>query len=158
MDMGTKARKKIRPWHFESDEAWTRFNDQLEATPKYTLHYSILFSFLSLSLSVCLCVCVCALLLFRMFWSRNSSVWLTSSLSLSLSVCVCVCVCVCVFVSTCTRAAFQFGVKMADGRKKVLGGGGGGKQKSKGKKNVDKINQQLQKINAFNFKRPPPAK
>jgi hypothetical protein len=34
MDMGTKARKRIKPWHFESDAAWNKFNDTLEATPK----------------------------------------------------------------------------------------------------------------------------
>ncbi len=61
MDMGTKARKKIRPWHFESDEAWTRFNDQLEATPKYTLlHYIRIHNSILFSLSLSLCVCVCA--------------------------------------------------------------------------------------------------
>ena len=36
MDMVTKARKRIKPWHFESDAAWNKFNDTLEATPKYS--------------------------------------------------------------------------------------------------------------------------
>lgn len=34
MDMGDRARKRIKPWHFESDEAWSKFAETMEATPK----------------------------------------------------------------------------------------------------------------------------
>lgn len=36
MDMGDRARKRIKPWHFESDEAYSKFTETMEATPKYT--------------------------------------------------------------------------------------------------------------------------
>lgn len=41
MDMGTKARKRIKPWHFESDAAWNKFNDTLEATPKAAYQFGV---------------------------------------------------------------------------------------------------------------------
>jgi len=41
MDMGTRARKKVRPWHFDTDAAWSKYNDQLEATPKAAFQFGV---------------------------------------------------------------------------------------------------------------------
>jgi len=44
MDMGTRARKRIKPWHFESDAAWNKFNDTMEATPKAAFQFGVKMS------------------------------------------------------------------------------------------------------------------
>ncbi|KAL6072587.1 IK cytokine [Balamuthia mandrillaris] len=44
MDQGTRARKRVKPWHFENDEAWDRYNASLEATPKAAFQFGVKMS------------------------------------------------------------------------------------------------------------------
>jgi IK cytokine len=41
MDMGTKKKNRLRPWDFDSEEAWSSYNDKKEAMPKAAFQFGL---------------------------------------------------------------------------------------------------------------------